>query len=273
MDLNALVALAVAAFANTSPNERLFLSLNRSLILQTFSSHLKSAVYKAKVLDALAELCSRGKNETVAIGLKIGKPIEFILATNEDHPDDTIILHLTTLCSILKRISDQIFSLRLSKADNQRESPGIDSEDVELEDLHHEFFLEVYKFSYDKLMLKHAKWWSVFEEFRTQSLEWEQERKQDGREQNEVADLVEPHQAAFHNLVQFRKYSIAVQNSLSECCQTGKVGWTRMHLLNTRWQWLIVYANSILNHSSACEYWATKVAKDGELPVPLIRSI
>ncbi len=273
MDLNALVALAVAAFANTSPNERLFLSLNRSLILQTFSSHLKSAVYKAKVLDALAELCSRGKNETVAIGLKIGKPVELILATNEDHPDDTINLHLTTLCSILKRISDQIFSLRLSKADKQRGSPGIDSEDVELEDLHHEFFLEVYKFSYDKLMLKHAKWWSVFEEFRTQSLEWEQERKQDGREQNEVADLVEPHQAAFHNLVQFRKYSIAVQNSLSECCQTGKVGWTRMHLLNTRWQWLIVYANSILNHSSACEYWATKVAKDGELPVPLIRSI
>lgn len=273
MDPNALVALAVAAFTNLSPNEALSLNLNRSDTLHTYNSRLESSVYKAEVLDALARVCVREKNEVVAIGLRMGKPIELILATNGDHPSDATSKHLTAICSTLKRISDQTFSLRSSKADKQKVSPGLDSQNMELEELYHEFFLEVYKFSYDKLMLKHAKWWSIFEEFRTQSLEWEQKMKQEGRQQNDVVDLVEPYQPVFRNLVQFREYAIAVQNSLSECCQTEKVGSTQMQLLNTRWQWMIVYANSILNNASACEYWATKVAIDGELPVPLIRSI
>lgn len=273
MDPDAFVALAVAAFTNLSLDEAQSLNLNKSDVLPTYNSHLENSVYKAEVLDALAVICAREKNEVVAIGLKMGKPIELVLATNEDHPSDAIIKHLTALCSILKRISDQTFSLRLSKANEQQVSPGVDSENMVLEELYHEFFLEVYKYSYDKLMLKHAKWWSIFEEFRTQSLQWEQQMRQEGREHNGVVDLVEPYQSVFRNLVQFREYAIAVQHSLSECCQTENVGSMQLQLLNTRWQWMIVYANSILNHSSACEYWAAKVAIDGELPVPLIRSI
>lgn len=208
----------------------------------------------------------QGKNEMVAIGLRMGKPIELILATNEDYPSNIIIKYLLKICLALKKISDRSFGSRLSKADEQKVSSKLDSEDMELEDLYHTFLLEVYKYSYDKLMLKHAKWWSVLEEFRTQSLEWAQKMEQEGGEQVSMADLVEPYQAVFRSLIRFRKISTGLQNSLFECCQAERVGLTQMQLLINRWQQTIIYAENILNYSSACEFWATKVATDGELP-------
>lgn len=198
----------------------------------------------------------------------MGKLIELILGTNDDHPSIAIINHLTIICSMLKKVSDKSFKLRLLETDDQQVSPEIASIEMELEKLYHEIFLKIYKYGYDKLMVKHAKWWTVFEEFRTQSLEWEQRRGVGGREKFDVAELVGPYQSVFTDLVQFREKSVALQSSLSECCQTEKVGLMEMKLLTTRWQWMIVCANNILDNPTACEYWAAKVALDGELPFP-----
>lgn len=270
-----MIALAVAALTSPSSDKALCFPLNKPNKLRTVDLYHKSHEHTAGVLDALAGVCAREKNEVVAIGLQLSKPIELILATNEDRSSDTIITHLTTICSMLKKISDRIFSSSLSKADEEKVSPKVDSEDMdmELEDLYHQFFLMVCTYSYDKLMLRHAKWWSTLEAFRAQSLEWVQKMKQEGGEPEDAADLVGPYQSIFRSLIQFRENSMVLQTSLVECCQTEKVGSTEMQLLVTRWQQMIINANSILIDSSACEFWATKVAIDGELPVPLIRSI
>lgn len=266
MDPDALVALAVAAFTDLSPDKVLTLSMDRPG-LETYHSHLKISGLKVKVLDALARVCARERGEMVAIGLRMGKPIELILATNDAHPSDSMINHLTTICSLLKKISDKAFRLRVTKTD----ASEIDSIEMELDKLYQEFLLKVYRWSFDKLMVKHAKWWTVFEDFRTQSLEWEQRMGVvvGGRKQADVADLIGPYQSVFTDLGQFREISVALQSSLSECCQSEKVGLMEMKLLTTRWQWMIVLAKNILKHPTACEYWAAKVALNGELlPFP-----
>lgn len=265
-----MIALTVAALTSPASDKALSFPLNKPNKIQTVDLYHRSHEHTAGVLDALAGVCAREKNEVVAIGLQLSKPIELILATNEDRFNDTITTHLTTICSMLKKISDQIFSSRLSKADEEKGSPKVDSEDmnVELEDLYHQFFLVVYSYSYDKLMLRHAKWWSTLEAFRAQSLEWVQKMKQERGEPEDAADLVGPNQSIFRNIIQFRENSMVLQHSLFECCQAEKVGSAAMQLLVTRWQQTIIYANSILVDPSACEFWATKVAIHGEPPVP-----
>lgn len=268
MDPDASVALAVAAFTDLSPDEILTLSIDRPE-LQTYHRRLRISGYKVEVLDALATLCSRKKDEVVAVGLKMGKPIELILATNDGHPSDTKTNRLTTIWSMLKKISDKSFIFKMSKASEPQVPAEIAFNKKELNKAYHEFTLEAYKYSYEKLKAKHAKWWPIFEVFRTQSLEWEQKRKDEGsKEDDDQADMPMPYQAVFGNISKFRQYTIALYSSLSKCCQTEKVGLMEMQILDTASQKAIISANKILDDSSACEYLAAKVALDGEPPFP-----
>lgn len=240
--------------------------------LQTQGPHLERHEHTVAILDALAGVCTRDKGLAVAIGLRMGKPIEIILATNEEYPSETIINHLTAICSTLKKISDRKFCFQVSKTGVQPVH-GEDFEDRELQDLYEELFLGVYKHSYDKLEFKNARWWSIFEEFRAHSLDWVQRMKQEEGQQENVVELIEPHQSVFRDLVLFRANAIALQSSLFECCQTEKVSSTQMQLLKARWYRMVICAHGILDDSLACEYWATKVATDGKLPVSIMRSI
>lgn len=272
MDPDAVVALAVAVLTKSSSDKAPSLRLDESDTLQTQGPHLERQEHTVAVLDALAGVCAQEKGSMVSIGLRMGKPIEIILATNDEYPSETIIKHLTTVCSTLKKISDWKFCSQFSGTDVQKGTGG-DFKDSELQDLHDELFLEVYKYSYHKLEIKHAKWWSIFEEFRAQSLDWVQEMKQEGGQQENMVEFVKPYQSVFHDLVLFRANSVALQNSLFECCQTEKVGSTQMQLLKTGWHRLLICAQGILDDSSACEYWATMVATDGKLLFPTMPSI
>ena len=267
-----MVALTVAVLTNSSSDKEPSLRLDESDTFQTQGSHLERQEHTVAVLDALAGVCAREKGSMVAIGIRMGKPIEIILATNDDYSSEAIINHLKTIFSILKKISDRKFCSQLSKTDVQKVSGG-DFKDAQLQELHDELFLEVYKYSYDKLEIKHAKWWSIFEEFRAQSLDWVKKMKQEGGQQENVVEFVKPYQSVFRDLVLFRANSVALQNSLFECCRTAKVGSTQMQLLKTGWHRIIICAQGILDDSSACEYWATMVATDGKLQLLTIRSI
>ena len=99
----------------------------------------------------------------------MGKPIELILATNEECPSDTLVDHLAAVVSILKDLSDRKF--------------------------------------------------------------------------------------------------IGLQNSIVECFQIEKVSPIQMETMKNRWRRVLAHAQEILEDSSACEYWASKVAADGKLPL------
>lgn len=61
------------------------------------------------VLDALASVSANESSLDVAIGLRV-KPLQLVVATNNQIPCETLAKHLKTTCSILKELFDKKFS-------------------------------------------------------------------------------------------------------------------------------------------------------------------
>ena len=211
------------------------------------------------ILDALAGVCAQGKGLVVAIGLKMGKPIELILATNEEYPSDTTAKRLAAVVSILKDLSDRKFYFGFPNVDIRTVSPTVDLENMALQDLYDELFIEVYRYSYGRLEFKHEKIRTVFENFHAQFLNSVENK-------GPQEDVVESYQLVLRGILLFRILFIDFQESLAKCFQSEKVDLTQMERLKNRWRRVLTHAQDILEDSSACEYRASKVFTDGKLP-------
>ena len=138
----------------------------------------------AAVLDALAYVSMHKSSPAVAIGLTMN-PLQLVVATNEDTPSETILNHLTTICSTLKKISDAKFPHQLSHVNLRDVSPKPDLMDVRLEALCNDLFLKLYKYSYGRWREKHLKRWKVLEAFRAQLWLWEDANQETDRDKIE----------------------------------------------------------------------------------------
>ncbi len=213
------------------------------------------------VLDALAALCAQEKSSVVAIGLRMGTPIELIIATNDKSPSNTIVDHLTTICSTLKNLSDQTFGLEFPPADARNVSPAINMEDVRLQALYDELFLAVYRYSYDKLELQLAKRWSILEKFCVQYSNWSRNLKQEAREQDAEVNRF------FQRMELFQAYSLDFQDTMLDCHRIGwKVEPAQMKLLRNSWSAVIARGKNILDNPLA---FATESVSDDYIGPPL----
>ena len=140
------------------------------------------------VLDALAYVSMDKSSPAVAVGLTMN-PLQLVVATNEDTPTETMLEHLNTICSSLKKISDTKFPHKLSHVNLREVSPKPDLMDVRLEALCNDLFLRLYKYSYGRWKEKHLKRWKLVEAFSGQLQLWEdadQETERDKIEQKQI---------------------------------------------------------------------------------------
>ena len=195
-----------------------------------------------------------------------------MVTTNEELPSPTIVKHLNTICSILKNISDAKFCTcsdhNPSDADLREESPDPDFFDENLESHYNNLFLQIYKYSHDKLQTKHQKRRKVLEGFAKQYTVWATKVKQ---EQGNRLDRVGPHKTFFKTLNSFWASAVCLRDSLIQFSQSGwETGATKMSDLRTYWHNIQAHANDILGQKvgniSMCDYWAQKVFQAGQRP-------
>lgn len=155
---DAVVTLAAATFRNNDPSP-------------TFCFHgldglnVVTQDRKAVVLDSLAYVSGKDSNSVVAIGLRI-KPVELVVATNDQIPCETLFKHLTDICSTLRMLSDTRFSSSSPpdvKLGEVSFKPGL--QDEKLQDLYDDLLLQLYKYGYEKMQTKHVKRWGAIERF------------------------------------------------------------------------------------------------------------
>lgn len=208
-------------------------------------------------------------SSVVAVGLRM-KPLQLVVATNDQIPCKTLIEHLTTICSTLKKLSDTKFSYSFPDTNLREVSPELDLEDGKLQALYDNFFLQLYKYGYERLKTKHVKRWNVFEDFRRQYSGWIERITQ---HQGTRCDQIEPHKTFFSDIGLFRVFNLRLQDCLSKFYRYGwKMDKNEMEILRLRWHQILTRAESILDlvvegNSEACDYWAKKVDPNGKLHV------
>lgn len=167
-DIDAVITLAAAIFtSNTSSLEARSLRCNRANDLGGPDELLHERT--VAVLDALAYVSLNEISSTVAIGLTI-KPLQLVVQTNNEIPSTTILERLESICSTLQNISDAKFCTgsdpnSQSNADLREVSPPPDLLDEKLYS-HYHLFLQIYRYSYSRLLPKNEKRWDVIDRFR-----------------------------------------------------------------------------------------------------------
>ena len=215
------------------------------------------------VLDALAYVSMDNSSPVVAVGLTMN-PLQLVVATNEDNPTKTMLEHLKTVCSTLKKISDTKFPHKLSDVNLREVSPKPDLTDVRLEALCTDLFLKIYKYSYGIWKKKHLKRWKVVEAFRDQLQLWK------NADQETERDKIEHKQIFIIHFIDFWGTALDLQDCVYQTCRPGcKTDINEMGTLKRKWQTLIAVSAKILDLTAeggtkACDYWAKKVAPNGK---------
>lgn len=98
-----------------------------------------------------------------------------------------------------------------------------DLEDRALQNLDHELLLEVYRYSYGRLELKHKKRWALIEKFHEQFLDWVEKEEEDTQ-----GDVLESSQLVLREILLFRLTS-----------STSKIAWSNVFRLRkeARYRW------------------------------------
>ena len=191
-------------------------------------------------------------------------PLQLVVATNEDNPTKTMLEHLKTICSTLKKISDTKFPHILSHVNLREVSPKPNLTDVRLEALCNDLFLRLYKYSDGRWKEKHLKRWKVVEAFRNQLKLWK------NADQETERDKIEQYQIFLSHIQNFWLTALDLQDCLYKTCQPGcKTDSNEMGTLKRKWQTLIAVSAKILDLTAeggtkACDYWAKKVAPNGK---------
>ena len=215
------------------------------------------------VLDALAAVCVNSSRSVVAIGLTM-KPVQLVVATNNEVPSHTLVEHLKDTCSTLKTISDTKFSNTFPVATLRETSPELDLNDVKLEAAYHRFLLQSYKYSYDRMQKKHEKRWKIFEEFRSQCQDWVSRTTE---LQGTRIDEIEPHAIFFIDIKNFLSCNMALQKCLNNFYQSDWImDREKMEVFKRTWQLLLSCASRLLDGKhDLCDQWAKRVAPCGKL--------
>lgn len=215
------------------------------------------------VLDALAAVCVNSNRSVVAIGLTM-KPVQLVVATNNQVLYNTLVEHLKDTCSTLKTISDTKFSNTFPVARLRETSPQLDLDDVNLEAAYHSFLLQSYKYSYDRTQKKHEKRWNIFEEFRSQCHDWVSRTTE---LQGTRIDEIEPHATFFNDIKDFRCFNMGLQDCLNNFCQSDWImDREKMQYFKSTWQLLLSCASRLLDGKhDLCDQWAKTVAPCGKL--------
>jgi hypothetical protein len=150
MDPSTVVALVSSTFAGTGRE------------LHDDVHHLEPMV---PALDALAELCVHNPmHDVVAIGLRLQLPTaQLLVATNDETPDTATMKHLNEIWCLLKKISDQRFSEQ--QIDMAVDSRTISRSTEQERSLITQLFRRVYQYSYLMFRKRHAKYFTVIEDF------------------------------------------------------------------------------------------------------------
>lgn len=275
LDLDAVVTLAAATFTSktSSPEARSlrYFRANKLGEPLTNGPHVALHEHTVAVLNALAYVSVNESSPALAIGLTI-KPLQLVVATNKEIPSPTIVEHLSTICSTLKNISDAKFCTcsdhNPSNADLGEESPDPDFFDENLEFHYSNLFLQIYKYSHEKLQTKHQKRWKVLKGFGNQLTVW---KTKVTREQGNREELVEPHKTFFDSLNSFRSSGLGLRDGLIEFSRSGwKMDATEMDTLRSDWYNILADAKNILDQKvggiSMCDYWAMRVFVAGQQP-------
>lgn len=237
MDPNVCVSLAAAAFTTTGSSEG---SLLRCIKHDKQLSNGPNIVLHERivvVLDALAAVCVNISRSVVAIGLTM-KPVQLVVATNNKVPSHTLVKHLKDTYSTLKTISDTKFSNTFPVATLQETSPKLDLtkldlNDVKLEAAYHRFFLQSFKYSYDRMQKKYEKRWKIFEKFCSQCHDWVSKTTE---LQGTRIDQIKPHVTFFNAIRKFRSCNMGLQKCLNNFCQLDWiVDREKMEVFNLTW--------------------------------------
>ncbi len=261
-DIDAVVTLAAAMFTSkTSPLEARSLRCSHANDLGGPDALLHERT--VAVLDALAYVSVNESSPAVAIGLTM-KPLQLVVTTNDEIPSTTILEHLDSICSTLQNISDAKFCTcsdpnSQSYADLREVSPPPDFLDENLDSHYNNLFLQIDKYSHDRLQPKNKKRWEVIDRFRNQLTGWKNEVSRADR-----SDLYEPHKKYFDTLNEFCLSGHSLRYCLDQFSRSGwKMNADMMDKLKTHWHHMLAYAKDILGQEvggrSICDHWALKL--------------
>lgn len=238
MDIDAVVTLGASTFKSDISNDAVSLRSSRSRNFSMPLTHGPDVALHDRtisVLDALAYVSVNESSSAVAIGLTMG-PLQLVVATNEEIAPKPILEHLTTICSTLKNLSDTNFngfSVKNLQSVNLREmSLELDLEDENLQSLYNDLFLQLYKYSYDRLQTKHAKRWEVIEGFRSQYVGWQNTI---ALEQGTRCVQIESQETFLSLIERFWICSMGLRDCLDQFCRSGwKIDIDEMEVLKTK---------------------------------------
>lgn len=110
------------------------------------------------ILDALAALCAQKKPSFVAIGLRLTKPIELLVATNDKSLPNAVVSQLNTICKIVKKISDHKYNYRFPSVDINKSSLPSSYDNAEEEEFYENLLFQIYSYSWENI-----KSWAVIQ--------------------------------------------------------------------------------------------------------------
>ena len=120
-------------------------------------------------------------------------------------------------------------------------------------------FLQIYKYSHDRLQPKNKKRWEVIYRFSNQFTGWKNEVLQGNR-----SNLDEPHKTYFDTLNKFCLSGHSLQYCLDQFSRSGwKMDADKLDELKTHWNHMLAYVKDILGQEvggrTICDHWALKI--------------
>lgn len=115
------------------------------------------------ILGALAALCAQKKPSFVAIGLRLTKPIELLVATNDKSLPNAVVSQLNTICKIVKKISDHKYKYGFPSVDINKSSLPSSYDNAEEEEFYENLLFQIYSYSWETLRPKLYKSWAVIQ--------------------------------------------------------------------------------------------------------------
>lgn len=103
------------------------------------------------ILDALAALCAQKKPSFVAIGLRLTKPIELLVATNDKSLPNAVVSQLNTICKIVKKISDHKYNYGFPSVDINKSSLPSSYDNAEEEEFYENLLFQIYSYSWENI--------------------------------------------------------------------------------------------------------------------------
>ncbi len=224
------------------------------------------------MLDALAEL-SISDREVVAVALRIHegapeRPVPELIISANNPPINIITAHLTSIWTLLRKLSDEKFKNRFPKAALWERSPALDMTEARLQTLYNQIFHETYRHSYIKLQRRYNKHWQLLELFFSRHRVWTQQKQVDQQEkENENEGL-------FGDFCWLRATIRQMNDALLRMKENGwPIETAAMAQFKALWEKALTLASRVLEDVSACEEWEKRVISASKFGISIFRII